>query len=121
MAYKYKGRALFYGRCIKYKLNNKMLYAIIADDVENSLEKRLKSRDSHIKRLNELKNQGRLILAGPHLAMDFNNSADAFAGSLIVAEFEDLDSAKSWVASDPYVLTGVYKSVIVKAFKKVLP
>lgn len=98
-----------------------MLYAIIAEDNDNSLPKRLKARSEHIKRLNDLKNQGRLILAGPFLPTDTNDLSNNFKGSLIVAEFEDLDKAKSWAQNDPYVLAGVYKNVVVKQFKKVLP
>lgn len=99
-----------------------MLYAIISQDVEDSLEKRKGARPDHIARLNELKNQGRLILAGPHPAIDVSDPGDAgFSGSLVVAEFEDLDEARNWADADPYVSAGVYSSVIVKPFNKVLP
>jgi hypothetical protein len=99
-----------------------MLYAIISEDVENSLEKRMGARPAHVERLNQLKDEGRLILAGPHPAIDTNEPGEAgFSGSLIVAEFDDLSAAQSWADSDPYVAAGVYQSVIVKTFKKVLP
>jgi len=99
-----------------------MLYAIISQDVENSLEKRLSVRPAHIGRLQELKEQGRLILAGPHPAIDNNEPGPAgFTGSLIVAEFESLEMAQAWADDDPYITAGVYDSVIVKPFKKVLP
>jgi len=99
-----------------------MLYAIISQDVENSLEKRMSVRPDHIKRLEELKEQGRLILAGPHPAIDNNEPGPAgFTGSLVVAEFESLDEAQSWADDDPYIKSGAYASVIVKPFKKVLP
>ena len=99
-----------------------MLYAIISQDVEDSLEKRKGARPDHIARLNELKNQGRLILAGPHPAIDISDPGDAgFSGSLVVAEFEDLNEARNWADADPYVSAGVYSSVIVKPFNKVLP
>ena len=99
-----------------------MLYAIISQDVEDSLEKRKGARPDHVARLNELKNQGRLILAGPHPAMDVSDPGDAgFSGSLVVAEFEDLNQARNWADADPYVSAGVYSSVIVKPFNKVLP
>jgi len=99
-----------------------MLYAIISQDVEDSLEKRKGARPDHIARLNELKNQGRLILAGPHPAIDVSDPGDAgFSGSLVVAEFEDLNEARNWADADPYVSAGVYSSVIVKPFNKVLP
>jgi len=99
-----------------------MLYAIISQDVENSLEKRMSVRPAHIKRLDELKEQGRLILAGPHPAIDNNDPGPAgFTGSLVVAEFDSLDEAQTWADDDPYIKSGAYESVIVKPFKKVLP
>jgi len=76
-----------------------MLYAFISQDVENSLEKRLSVRDQHIARLNALKDEGRLIIAGPHPAIDSNDPGDAgFTGSLIVAEFESLTAAQTWAS-----------------------
>ncbi|WPE17600.1 YciI family protein [Candidatus Thioglobus autotrophicus] len=99
-----------------------MLYAVISQDVENSLEKRLSVRPAHIERLNLLKNEGRLILAGPHPAIDNNDpGAAGFTGSLVVAEFECLADAQAWANADPYMASGAYASVIVKPFKKVLP
>ena len=99
-----------------------MLYAIISQDVENSLEKRLSVRPAHVERLQKLKEQGHLILAGPHPAIDNNDPGPAgFTGSLIVAEFESLKAAQAWADNDPYIKAGVYDSVIVKPFKKVLP
>ena len=99
-----------------------MLYAIISQDVEDSLEKRKGARPDHVARLNELKNQGRLILAGPHPTIDVSDPGEAgFSGSLVVAEFEDLNEARNWADADPYVSAGVYSSVIVKPFNKVLP
>ena len=104
------------------KKQNKMLYAIISQDVENSLEKRLSARPEHIERLQLLKEQGRLILAGPHPAIDNLEPGPAgFTGSLIVAEFESLEEAQTWADKDPYIKAGVYQSVVVKPFKKVLP
>lgn len=99
-----------------------MLYAIIASDVANSLEKRLGSRPAHLARLEQLKSEGRLILAGPHPAVDSNDPGPAgFSGSLIVAEFESLAAAQSWADADPYRAAGVYADVLVKPFKHVLP
>ena len=99
-----------------------MLYAIISQDVENSLEKRQSARPEHIQRLQDLKQQGRLIIAGPHPAIDNNEPGPAgFTGSLIVAEFDSLESAQNWADSDPYIKAGVYDTVTVKPFKKVLP
>ena len=99
-----------------------MLYTIISTDVEDSLEKRLSVRPAHVERLQQLKEQGRLILAGPHPAIDNNEPGPAgFTGSLIVAEFDSLETAQNWADSDPYISAGVYESVIVKPFKKVLP
>lgn len=94
-----------------------MLYAIIATDNANSLAKRTSVRPKHIARLQELKEQNRLILAGPHPIDGDEN----FSGSLVVAEFESLKAAQDWANDDPYFHSGAYKSVIVKPFKKVLP
>ncbi|WP_213879812.1 YciI family protein [Pseudomonas sp. dw_358] len=99
-----------------------MLYAIISTDVENSLEKRLSVRPAHLERLKQLQTQGRLVLAGPHPAIDSNDPGEAgFTGSLIVAEFDSLASARSWADNDPYIAAGVYAQVLVKPFKQVLP
>jgi len=99
-----------------------MLYAIIATDVENSLDKRLSVRPAHLERLHQLKAEGRLVLAGPHPAVDSNDpGAAGFSGSLIVAEFDALTAAQAWAEADPYVAAGVYAQVLVKPFKHVLP
>lgn len=99
-----------------------MLYAIISEDVENSLDKRLTVRPKHLQRLQALQEAGRLVLAGPHPAIDSENPGDAgFTGSLVVAEFASLDEAQKWADSDPYIEAGVYVKVSVKPFKKVLP
>ncbi|BBV98384.1 YciI family protein [Pseudomonas monteilii] len=99
-----------------------MLYAIIASDVANSLEKRLTARPAHIERLQQLKAEGRVVLAGPHPAIDSNDPGEAgFSGSLIVAEFENLAAAQAWADADPYITAGVYDKVVVKPFKQVLP
>ncbi|WP_028694855.1 YciI family protein [Pseudomonas cremoricolorata] len=99
-----------------------MLYAIIASDVENSLEKRLAARPAHIQRLQQLQAEGRVVLAGPHPAIDSNDpGAAGFSGSLIVAEFDSLAAAQAWAEADPYVAAGVYQQVQVKPFKQVLP
>jgi len=99
-----------------------MLYAIISQDIENSLEQRKSARPDHVARLNQLKDAGRLIIAGPHPAIDSIDPGEAgFTGSLIVAEFENLKEARSWADDDPYVAAGVYSNVVVKTFNKVLP
>jgi len=99
-----------------------MLYAIISEDVSDSLEKRLSVRPAHVARLTQLQEQGRLILAGPHPAIDNVDPGSAgFTGSLIVAEFESLQTAQQWADADPYIEAGVYERVTVKPFKKVLP
>jgi uncharacterized protein len=99
-----------------------MLYAIIAQDVENSLQDRLAARPQHLARLTALQDQGRLILAGPHPAIDSDDPGEAgFSGSLIVAEFESIEDAQTWADADPYVAAGVYQSVTIKPFKKVFP
>ncbi|MDO3386421.1 YciI family protein [Gilvimarinus sp. SDUM040013] len=99
-----------------------MLYAIVSEDVSDSLPLRAKARAAHIARLNDLRDKGRLILAGPLPAVDANDPGDAgFTGSLIVAEFNSLADAQAWADADPYVDAGVYQHVSVKPFKKVLP
>ncbi len=99
-----------------------MYYAIIARDREGSLQARLEARPRHLARLEALRNQGRLLLAGPHPAIDSEDPGPAgFSGSLVVAEFTDLEAAREWANKDPYVSGGVYAEVHVKPFKKVLP
>ena len=99
-----------------------MFYAIISEDVANSLPLRKKAREAHLARLQTLKEQGRLLLAGPHPAIDSEEPGDSgFTGSLVVAEFESLEAAQQWADADPYIDAGVYAGVKVKPFKKVLP
>lgn len=99
-----------------------MLYAIISDDVADSLSKRLSVRSAHLARLQTLQDGGRLVLAGPNPAIDSENSAEAgFTGSLVVAEFASLEDAKNWANSDPYLDAGVYARVVIKPFKQVFP
>lgn len=99
-----------------------MLYAIVATDVPDSLEKRLSVRPAHVERLVALKEQGRMVLAGPNPAIDnVDPGAAGFSGSLIVAEFESLAAAQAWADADPYIGAGVYANVSVKPFKQVLP
>ncbi len=99
-----------------------MLYAIIAEDAPDSLERRLATRPKHLERVQALQSEGRLILAGPHPAIDSEDPGPAgFTGSLIVAEFASLADAQAWADADPYVAAGVYARVTVKPFKKVLP
>ena len=99
-----------------------MLYTIIAEDVPNSLEVRRGARPAHLARLQTLRDQGRLILAGPHPAIDAEDPGPAgFTGSLVVAEFSTLEDAHNWAAADPYVDAGIYTRVTVKPFLKVLP
>ena len=99
-----------------------MLYAIVGEDRPDSLAARLAARPAHLDRLKALQNEGRLLLAGPYPAIDSPDPGPAgFTGSLVVAEFASLDAAKIWADADPYVAAGVYASVSVKPFKKVLP
>ena len=99
-----------------------MLYAVISEDVTDSLSKRQGARAAHIARLQDLKDQGRLVLAGPHPAIDSEDPGEAgFTGSLIVAEFASLNAAQHWADADPYIEAGVYAKVTVKPYKKVLP
>ena len=99
-----------------------MYYAISGRDVTDSLARRQSARPAHLLRLELLKNQGRLLLAGPYPAIDAEDPGVAgYSGSLIVAEFESLDAARAWADADPYVAAGVYAEVSVQPFRKVLP
>ena len=99
-----------------------MYYTIIGTDVTNSLNKRLSVRPEHLARLEKLQDEGRLLTAGPFPAIDSDDPGEAgFTGSLIVADFESLNSAQQWADEDPYIAAGVYDSVVVKPFKKVFP
>jgi uncharacterized protein YciI len=99
-----------------------MLYAVISEDAPGTREQRMAARPQHLQRLMALQDAGRLVLAGPHPAIDSEDPGDeGFSGSLVVAEFESLDAARAWADADPYVAAGVYARVVVKPFKKVLP
>jgi uncharacterized protein YciI len=99
-----------------------MWYAIISQDVKESLPRRLAARDAHLARLKALTNEGRVLVAGPHPAIDANDPGDAgFTGSLVIVDFPSLVEAQAWADQDPYIQAGVYESVVVKPFKLVLP
>ena len=99
-----------------------MWYAILSEDIADSLDKRASARPDHIARLKELADEGRLLVAGPHPAVDGTEpGAAGFTGSLVIAEFESLEDAKAWADADPYVTAGAYDKVVVKPFKRVLP
>lgn len=99
-----------------------MYYAIVSEDIENSLELRLSARPAHLERLVKLKDEGRLFVAGPCPAIDSEDPGEAgFTGSLVIAEFASLDEARAWADEDPYKIAGVYKKSTVKPYKKVLP
>jgi uncharacterized protein len=99
-----------------------MLYAIVGQDVPDSLARRLAVRPAHLDRLHALQQAGRLLLAGPFPNIDSNDpGAAGFSGSLIVAEFDSLGDAQAWADADPYMAAGIYAGVSVKPFKKVLP
>ncbi|WP_227815108.1 YciI family protein [Nitrogeniibacter aestuarii] len=99
-----------------------MYYAMIGEDAPDSLEARMAARPEHLARLNALKDEGRLLIAGPCPAIDSPDPGPAgFSGSLVVAEFASLADAEAWLAQDPYVIEGVFARTTVKPFKKVLP
>ena len=99
-----------------------MLYAILCEDIKDSLALRQQVRPLHLERLQQLKAQGRLILAGPHPAIESEDPGSAgFSGSLIVAEFENAEAAQTWIDADPYTDLGIFSSVSIKPFKLVLP
>ena len=99
-----------------------MWYTLIGEDFPDSLSARLAARGDHLARLNLLKEQGRLLVAGPNPAIDNPEpGAAGFSGSVIIAEFDSLAEAQSWADADPYLAAGVYRQVTVKPFKRVLP
>lgn len=99
-----------------------MFYALICTDKPNTLQQRMQARPEHLARLEVLRDEGRLLLAGPNPAIDSENPGEAgFTGSLVVAEFASLEAAQTWADADPYVAAGVYQQVSIKPFKKVLP
>lgn len=99
-----------------------MWYAIISEDVDNSLPLRAKAREAHLARMRALVDEGRVLIAGPHPAIDADDPGPAgFSGSLVVIDFPNLEEARAWADADPYVAAGVYAKVTVKPFKKVLP
>ena len=99
-----------------------MLYAIMSSDVPDSLPKRASARDRHLARITQLLEDGRLVIAGPHPAVDSNEPGEAgFTGSLVVAEFDSLESAQKWAEEDPYLEAGAYAQVVVRPFKQVFP
>ncbi len=99
-----------------------MWYAVISEDYEGSLEDRLAVRTDHVARLTALNAEGRVLIAGPHPAVDSSDPGTAgFTGSLIVADFDTLESAQAWADEDPYIAAGVYRKVTVKPFILVLP
>jgi uncharacterized protein YciI len=99
-----------------------VFYAIMGTDREDSLEARMLARPEHVERLKQLQSEGRLLIAGPHPAIDSPDPGPAgFSGSLIVAEFPSLEAAKAWADADPYTQTGVFSQITVKPYNKVLP
>jgi len=99
-----------------------MWYAVISEDSEGTLDKRLAARPAHVARLTALRDDGRILIAGPHPAIDSPDPGPAgFTGSLVVAEFDSLDEATAWADEDPYIKAGVYAKVTVKPFNLVLP
>ena len=98
-----------------------MHYTIMSEDVPQSLEKRKSARPAHLDRLNYLASQNRLVVAGPHPAIDsFEPREVGFSGSLVIAEFDNLEQAQAWADADPYQTAGVYQRVVVKPFKRAL-
>jgi uncharacterized protein YciI len=99
-----------------------MYYVVCSEDVEDSGPLRAQARPAHLERLEQLKQQGRLLVAGPCPAIDASDPGPAgFTGSVVIAEFDSLETAQAWADKDPYVSAGVYASVVVKPFKRVLP
>ena len=69
-----------------------------------------------------LRDEGRLLLAGPCPAIDAEDPGPAgFQGSVVIAQFASLEDARAWADADPYCAAGVYQRVDVRPFCKVLP
>ncbi|MEX0624406.1 YciI family protein [Saccharospirillum sp.] len=99
-----------------------MWFSIVCEDIPDSLSLRQGVRGAHLKRLEALKDAGRLLVAGPNPAVEANDPGDAgVTGSVIIAEFDSIADARTWADADPYVDAGVYSEVSIKPFKKVLP
>ena len=99
-----------------------MWFAILSEDVDDSTELRLQHRPAHLARLQDLDEQGRLLVAGPHPSTDDPQpDQPAFTGSLVIADFDSLAQAQAWASKDPFLLNGVYARSTVKPFKQVLP
>ena len=97
-----------------------MWYAIFCKDVVDSLPLRKQVRPAHLERLEDLRDQGRLLTAGPHPAIDAEDPGEnGFTGSLMIAEFDSIDDAEEWAKNDPYNLNGIFSEVVVKPFRKV--
>lgn len=99
-----------------------MWYAIMSEDHNDTLDKRLEARPAHVARLKSLLDEGRLLVAGPHPAIDTPDPGPAgFSGSLVIVDFDSLSAAQAWADADPYVAAGIYRKVVVKPFNCVLP
>lgn len=99
-----------------------MWYAVICEDVDNSLPLRQSARPAHLERIQKLVDEGRVLLAGPHPSIDAEDPGEAgFSGSLMIVDFPSLEEARAWADEDPYVAAGVFRSVVVKPFRQVLP
>ena len=99
-----------------------MLYAIIGEDVPDSLHKRNAARPAHLKHIDELVVEGRVVIGGAFPAIDNVDPGPAgMTGSLIVAEFGSLEEARAWIQADSYVTEGVFAKVTVKPFRKAVP
>lgn len=99
-----------------------MWYAVICEDVDNSLPLRQSARPAHLERIQTLVDEGRVLLAGPHPSIDAEDPGEAgFSGSLMIVDFPSLEEARAWADEDPYVAAGVFRSVVVKPFRQVLP
>jgi len=99
-----------------------MLYVLIGTDVPDSLERRRAARPAHLARLKALVEEGRLFAAGPTPAIDAPDPGPAgYSGSIVIIDFPSLEEARAWADADPYVAAGVYASVEVRPYVKVLP
>lgn len=99
-----------------------MFYVLMGEDAPDSLARRLSARPEHLHRLQQLQDEGRLLLAGPLPAIDAIDPGEAgYSGSLVIAEFDSIEDARHWADEDPYTVQGVFERITIKPFRKVFP
>lgn len=91
------------------------LFAIICTDKPGHAHVRQATRADHLAYARQ--SQDKMLVGGPLLGPD----GESMVGSLLVMDFPDLEAARAWCADDPYNKAGLFESVVVRPYKKVLP